>query len=165
MPQEMHVQEAIRLILKSKKNLYHFYRHAAAQGENRSGCLVFERLAEETSSNLSRFYHLYNGEEFGTFDQFLQSAPSHDSTLMSSLQGQVSPEIHDRRARELALQEEENLERMLRMTAARVIDPVARQTLERAANETRQHHALIESEYAHTMRMVHETDIDTYVRE
>jgi hypothetical protein len=33
------------------------------------------------------------------------------------------------------------------------------------AKETRTHYAIIESEYARTMGMVHETDIDTYVRE
>jgi hypothetical protein len=31
--------------------------------------------------------------------------------------------------------------------------------------ETEQHYALIESEYAHIMRMVHESDQDTFVRE
>ena len=33
------------------------------------------------------------------------------------------------------------------------------------AKDTRIHYEIIESEYAHTMGMVHETDIDTYVRE
>jgi len=33
------------------------------------------------------------------------------------------------------------------------------------ADATHQHYEVIESEYAHLMGMVHETDIDTYVRE
>jgi hypothetical protein len=33
------------------------------------------------------------------------------------------------------------------------------------AKSTHQHYELIESEYAHLMGMVHETDIDTFVRE
>lgn len=33
------------------------------------------------------------------------------------------------------------------------------------AIQTENHFALIESEYAHMMKMVHETDIDTFVRE
>jgi hypothetical protein len=33
------------------------------------------------------------------------------------------------------------------------------------AKETENHYAIIESEYAHLMGMVHETDIDTFVRE
>jgi hypothetical protein len=36
---------------------------------------------------------------------------------------------------------------------------------ERMAKETDDHYQLIESEYAHLMGMVHETDIDTFVRE
>jgi hypothetical protein len=31
--------------------------------------------------------------------------------------------------------------------------------------ETRDHYEIIESEYAHLMAMVHETDIDIFVRE
>ena len=41
----------------------------------------------------------------------------------------------------------------------------ASKAFERMAQETENHYAIIESEYAHMMGMVHETDIDTYVRE
>ncbi len=165
MPQEMKIQEAIRLILKTKKNLYDFYLQAAEQVSNPLGRRVFERLAGEARNNLGRFFHLYNGHDLGDFEQFMATPPHPDSALLNDLVAQLTPDIHERRAREMALQEEEDIHRMLTMTAARVIDPVARQILQRAARETREHCALIESEYAHDMGMVHETDIDTYVRE
>ena len=66
---------------------------------------------------------------------------------------------------ELALQEEEDLAKTLRMTASRIVDPAVRAVFERMARETETHYAIIESEYARMMGMVHETDIDTYVRE
>ncbi|ORJ62088.1 hypothetical protein [Geothermobacter hydrogeniphilus] len=163
MPQEMKIQEALRLIIRTKKTLYDFYLLAAERVTNPLGRKVFQRLAEEVHGNLGRFFHLYNGHDLGDFDQFMALPPSPDAALIKELT--AHPDIHERRAQELALSEEEDIERMLRMTAARVIDPAARQTLERAAHETRQHCALIESEYAHTMGMVHETDIDIYVRE
>jgi hypothetical protein len=40
-----------------------------------------------------------------------------------------------------------------------------RAVFDRMAEETETHYAIIESEYARIMGMVHETDIDTYVRE
>jgi len=66
---------------------------------------------------------------------------------------------------ELALKEEEDLARTLLMTAERIVDPMVRKVFERMAKETQHHYAIIESEYAHLMGMVHETDIDTFVRE
>jgi len=164
-PQEMKIQEALRLIIRTKKNLYDFYLHAAERVTNPLGRRVFQRLAEEVRDNLGRFFHLYNGHDLGDFDQFMATPPHPDSALIQALTDQLTPDVHERRARELALSEEEDIERMLRMTAAHVIDPVARQILQRAASESRQHCAIIESEYAHTMGMVHESDIDTYVRE
>ncbi|TYO99223.1 rubrerythrin [Geothermobacter ehrlichii] len=165
MPQEMKVQEAIRIILKTKKDLYGLYREASRRAEHPSGRQVFARLADEVRDNMRQFFHLYYGDDLGTFEQFIETPPASDSRLMAELKNAPSADLHDRHARELALHEEKEIERQLRMTAARVIDPVARQILERAADQTRQHHDLIESEYARTMGMVHETDIDTYVRE
>lgn len=165
MPQEMKIQEALRLIIRTKKNLYDYYLKAAEQSTNPLGRKVFQHLAHEVRSNLSRFFHLYIGHDLGDFDQFMETAPLPDSALLHDLSAELSPDMHDRRAQEVALREEEDIERMLRMTAGRVIDPAARQILLRAAQETKNHCALIESEYAHTMGMVHETDMDTFVRE
>ena len=51
------------------------------------------------------------------------------------------------------------------MTASRIVAPAFRAVFERMARETENHYGIIEPEYAHMMGMVHETDIDTYVRE
>ena len=58
-----------------------------------------------------------------------------------------------------------DLGKNLRMTASHIVDPGVRAVFDRMAEETETHYAIIESEYAHMMGMVHETDIDTYVRE
>ncbi len=165
MPQEMKVQEAIRMILKTKKDLYGFYREASRRAAHPSGRRVFERLTDEVRDNMQQFFHLYYGSDLGTFDEFIATPPASDSRLMAELKNAPAADLHDRHARELAMREEKEIERQLRLTAAKVIDPVARQILERAADLTRQHYDLIESEYARTMGMVHETDIDIYVRE
>jgi len=66
---------------------------------------------------------------------------------------------------EIALKEEEDLAKQLRLTAEKIVDPQVRSVFERMAKETEHHFALIESEYARLMGMVHETDVDTFVRE
>ena len=49
--------------------------------------------------------------------------------------------------------------------AVRIPDEKAKGVFLKNAESTHQHFELIESEYAHLMGMVHETDIDIYVRE
>ena len=81
------------------------------------------------------------------------------------LEKSLDENVHERKAMQIALKEEEDLAKHLRLTASKIVDPAVRAVFERMAKETENHFALIESEYAHLMAMVHETDIDTYVRE
>ena len=85
--------------------------------------------------------------------------------MLKLLEKALDENVHERKAMELALKEEKDLVKNLRMTASRIVDPAVRAVFERMARETENHYAIIESEYAHMMGMVHETDIDTYVRE
>ena len=55
--------------------------------------------------------------------------------------------------------------RRLRAMAAQIPDAKVRQVFEANAVSTHNHYLLIESEYARLMGMVHETDIDIFVRE
>ena len=63
------------------------------------------------------------------------------------------------------MEKELGLEKTLRETAEKIAAPEARAIFELNARETRNHYELIEAEYARLMGMVHESDIDTYVRE
>ena len=85
--------------------------------------------------------------------------------MLKQLEKALDENVHERKAMELALQEEADLVKSLKMAAARIVDPAVRAVFERMARETENHYAIIESEYARLMGMVHETDIDTYVRE
>ena len=91
--------------------------------------------------------------------------PHIEHVMLKQLEKALNENVHDRKAMELALKEEEDLAKRLRQTAANIVDTAVRAIFERMAVETEHHFALIESEYAHLMGMVHETDIDTYVRE
>ena len=165
MPQEFNMQEAIRLAIQTEKNVMDFYKQAAELTRNPRGKKVFELLSGEEREHAGHFFHLYRGKDLGTFDEFMARPPHPDSVMLHELAKAIDENVGDRRAMEIALREEQDLEKNLRQTASRIVDPAVRGVFERMAKETGDHYAMIESEYAHLMAMVHETDIDTYVRE
>jgi len=165
MPQEFNMQEAIKLAIQTEKNVMDFYRRAAEITKNPRGKKVFDLLSNEEREHASHFFHLYKGTELGSFEQFMSTPPHSDSVMLRELEKALDENVHERKAMEIALKEEEDLAKNLAMTASRIVDPMVRAIFEKMAKETRDHYALIESEYAHLMGMVHETDIDTFVRE
>lgn len=165
MPQEYKMQEAIKLAIQTEKNVMDFYKRASSITKNPRGKKVFDLLASEEREHASHFFHLYKGSDLGSFEQFMATPPHADSVMLKELEKALDENIHERKAMEIALREEEDLAKNLTMTASNIVDPAVKAVFDKMAKETRDHYALIESEYAHLMGMVHETDIDTYVRE
>lgn len=165
MPQEMKMQEAIRMAIQTEKDVMDFYNKAASLTKNERGRKVFEQLASEEREHASHFFKIYTGDDLGTFDEFIAQPPSMNHAMLRQLDKALDENVHERKAMELAMKEEEDLVKNLKATASRIIDPAVRGVFERMAEETETHYAIIESEYAHMMGMVHESEIDTYVRE
>ena len=165
MPQEMKMIEAIKMAIQTEKDAMDFYLKAAALTENERGKKVFEQLASEEREHAGHFFKIYTGSDLGSFEDFMAQPPSASHSMLKQLEKALDENVHERKAMELAMQEEEDLLKNLRMTASRIVDPGVRAVFDRMAEETENHYAIIESEYAHMMGMVHETDIDTYVRE
>ncbi len=165
MPQEFSVQEALKIAIQTEKDVMDFYQRAAEISKNEKAKKVFTLLASEEKEHAGHFFHLYNGDDLGSFDEFIASPPRKESAMLHTLEKALDENLHERRAMEIALREEGDLEKNLRNTASHIVDPAVRDVFERMAKETREHYELIESEYAHMMGMVHETDIETYVRE
>ncbi len=165
MPQEFNMQEAIKLAIQTEKNVMDFYLKAAQITENDRAKKVFKTLANEEREHAGHFFHLYTGKDLGSFDEFMARPAKADSAMLAQLAKELDSKVNERKAMEIALKEEEDLAKHLTQTAATIVDPGVRAVFERMAKETRDHFAIIESEYAHLMAMVHETDIDTFVRE
>ncbi|MHB1400043.1 MAG: ferritin-like domain-containing protein [Trichloromonadaceae bacterium] len=165
MPQEYKKQEAIKMAIQAKKNLFDFYREAATITQNPKGKQVFELLAREVRENVSAFFLHYSLGDLGSFEEFMASPPKHDSAMLVELRKALDENTHERKARELAMREHLDMEQNFRHAADHMVDPMVRAVFNRVADETRSHYALIESEYARTMAMVHESDVDIYVRE
>jgi rubrerythrin len=165
MPQEMLHQDAIRLAIENEKNQMCFYRKAAELVENDGGRRVFFRLAQEKEDHISQFFRHYIGSEFGPLEEFIHSPCENEKKLDRELRAIHMEEVRERSARQIALEKEEENEQMLRFKAAHMVDPGVKSIFEQMAEVNHKHYSIIESEYARTMAMPHDTDIDTFVRE
>ena len=163
--EEVDVQEAIKRSIQVEKNARDFYRLGATHMKDGQAKKTFELLAREEAEHAKWFYEIYEGSDIPDFDAFMAVDPDTDSDWLSDLEKHLMEELTVGRAMELAIEKELNLEKSLRQLADKIADPKVRDVFLLNAKSTHHHYELIESEYAHLMGMVHETDIDTFVRE
>ena len=165
MPQEYTMQQALRLAIQTKKDLYDFYREAAEVTENLAGKMVLRRLCDEVEENIGKFFKYYKNNDLSSLDEFLATPPQSGSVMLIELRKALDKKIQARRARELAMQEEKSIEMSFRRAAKQVIDPIVRNLFMEVADDAARHFAIIESEYEYQITRIHESEVDTYVRE
>lgn len=158
-------QEAIKRSIQTEKNAMDFYLLGARHMKNPDARKTFELLAREERDHAREFYNLYQGSDLPDFETFISGDPQKNVDWLSDLEKKLMGDFNDRQAMELALEKELKLEEHLRKMAAKFQEPAVKEVFEKNATSTHNHYLLIESEYARLMGMVHETDIDTYVRE
>jgi len=163
--EKIDVQEAIKRSIQTEKNAMDFYRLGAGHMVRQGARKTFELLAGEEREHAAWFYRVYQGGDIPDFDAFMATDPIKDSDWLTDLEKILMSDFDERKAMELAMDKEQKLEKSLREMAAKIGDEKVRQVFEANADSTHNHYLLIESEYARLMGMVHETDIDTYVRE
>lgn len=161
----INVQEAVKRSIQTEKNASDFYRLGAQKMNIPDARRTFELLAREEREHAAQFYKIYEGTDIPSLDAFLDSPPDNESSWVSTIARLISSDFNEQKALELAMEREKNLEEALLETASKIDAPEIRAVYELNARETHHHFELIESEYARLMGMVHETDIDTFVRE
>lgn len=165
MPQEFKYQEALKAAVESEKMLICFYRRAAEIVADGGAKTFFNRLADEKEEHAGQFFNYYRGHDLGSLEEFINTPCSFNAAAMKELNGLSDPAVKERRAREIAMEKEQKLGSTLLGTAKQIVDPGVRAIFEQMAKASDVHYQIVESEYARMMGMVHETDIDTYVRE
>ena len=165
MGREYTLQEAISLAIKAEKDSMDFYRRAASVAKNERAKKVMELLANEEAGHLKAFFAHYKGAEFGDLNSYMNSPVDKKNPTYMKLEKAIAEDMVEQRALELALIEEKECIGQYTQLAQGVVDPSVKSVFERVVKETQGHYDLIESEYAHIMGMVHESDQDTYVRE
>lgn len=161
----LNVQEAIKRSIQTEKNAMSFYQLGARKMNNPDARRTFELLAKEEREHASQFYKIYQGTDIPSLDAFLDSPPDNESSWVSTISRLISADFSEQKALELAMEREKNLEEVLLETASKIDVPEIKAVYELNATETHHHYEMIESEYARLMGMVHETDIDIFVRE
>jgi rubrerythrin len=161
----INVQEAVRRSIQTEKNAMNFYQLGARQLKNPDARKTFEVLAREEREHAGQFFRIYTGTDIPSLETFLDSPFDNESSWIASITRLVDSDFTEQKALELAMEREKNLEEALLETAAKIEDPAVKAVFELNAKETHNHFLMIESEYARLMGMVHESDMDTYVRE
>ncbi len=162
---DLDVKKALIRSVQTEKNAMNFYQIAAIQMRDPDAVRTFELLACEEREHARQFFEKYEGDDLPSFDEFIESDPDQESEWLSDLDKALLANLTDRKAMELAMEKEKRLEESLLEMASKISNPEVRAIFEANAKSTHNHYVVIESEYARLMGMVHETDIDTYVRE
>jgi len=159
------VQEAIKRSIMTEKSAMDFYRLGAGHMTNEQARKTFELLADEERDHAQMFYDLYQGDDLPDFDTLMAADPAAENDWLSSTEKELFAQFDDRKAMEMAMQKEKSLAEHLQQMADRFDQPDVKEVFLKNVRSTDGHYQLIESEYARLMGMVHETDIDTFVRE
>jgi rubrerythrin len=159
------VQEAVRRSIQIEKNAMDFYRLGACKMQDADARRVFEILTGEERGHAATFYNVYTGTDIPSLDAFLDQPPLHESDWISGLDRIIDTGFNEQKALELAMTKEQQLEESMRGMTERIPDPAVKAVFELNIRETHNHYLMIESEYARVMGMVHESDMDIYVRE
>lgn len=159
------VQAAIKRSLQTEKNAMLFYQYGAQQFKDAGARRTFELLAGEEREHAGHFHRIYQGHDIPSLDAFLASPPDNETSWLATAKKTCGADFTEQQAMEIALEKEQSLEEALRAMAAKMDDPAVRAVYELNVRETHNHYLLIEAEYARIMGMVHETDIDIFVRE
>lgn len=162
---DINVQEAVKRSIQTEKNAMYFYRMGAEVMRDQAARELFELLAREEREHAEQFYRIYTGSDIPNLDDYLDTPPDNSSKWYSSISRLIGDNFSEQKALELALKRERHLEESLLETVSKIDDPEVRAIFEKNARETHNHYLLIEADFSRIMGMVHELDMDTYVRE
>ena len=165
MGKEYSLQEALKLAIRAEKDSMDFYRKASSVARNERAKKVFDLLANEEVAHLKAFFDHFKGTDFGDIKTYIDSPADEKNPTYVKLMKAIDENIVEQKALELALIEEKDCISQYTQLAQGVVDPAVRAVFARVVKETQGHYDLIESEYAHIMGMVHESDQNTFVRE
>lgn len=158
------VQEAIKRSIQTEKSAMDFYRLGATHMKDPRARKTFELLAKEEREHAKMFYDLYSGNDLPAFDTLMDQEPGSGDWL-TDLEKTLFADFDDRKAMELALSKEKALSEHLQKMADKFDEPAVKEIFLKNAKSTDGHFQLIEAEFAYLMGMVHDTDVDTFVRE
>lgn len=155
---------ALKNAMQVEKHAMDFYRICSRHMRDPDAVKLFQLLAREEREHAASFHQAYPHPEEFDFTTFIEREPVESQGWLAEVGGKLA-DLDERRAMVVALDKEQKLEEHLRAMASSITEPEVRAVYEENARSTHHHYELIEAEYARLMAMVHDSDIDIYVRE
>ena len=141
------VQKAIKESIQTEKDAMDYYKYGAERMADERARKTFELLAREEHQHAESFYKIYQGSEISSFEDFMAAPPNTSSSWWKNLQSLMLQEFDERKALELAIEQEEDLEKHLREMAERIDDPDISRVYLANASSTHHHLELVEEDY------------------
>ncbi len=141
------LQKALKDSIQTEKDAMDFYHYGATKLTDAKARETFELLAREEMQHARMFYLAYKGGDLPPFDDYIKGPPDTDSSWWRALQRAMLGDFDERKAMELAIEQEDALEKVLRATAAQIDDPEVKTIYLANASSTHHHLLLIEEEY------------------
>lgn len=141
------VQKAIRESIQTEKDAMDFYKYGAERMAEDKARQTFEILAREEYQHAESFYRIYPGDDIASFQELMSAPPNTASAWWQNLQKLLMQDFDERKALELAIEQEEALEKSLREMAAKIDDPEIAKVYLANATSTHNHLELVEDDY------------------
>ena len=141
------VQQAIKDSIQTEKDAMDYYKYGAERMAEDKARKTFELLAREEYQHAESFYRIYTGDDIPSFQEFMNAPPNTDSDWWKGLQSLLVQDFDERKALELAIEQEEELEKSLREMAAQIDDPDIARVYLANATSTHNHLELVEEDY------------------
>jgi len=144
---QVDLKAAIRDAIQTEKDAMDYYNHAAEKAADERAQKTFELLGREERQHALTFYQAYPGDDLPEFDSMMAAAPDTESDWWKALQKVMMGDFDERLALELAIEQEDALEKQLREMAAKIDDEKIRSVYLANASSTHQHMLLVEEDY------------------
>ena len=141
------VQKAIKDSIQTEKDAMDFYKYGAERMMEDKARQTFEILAREEYQHAESFYRIYPGDDIPSFQEFMNAPPNTESDWWKGLQNLLMQDFDERKALELAIEQEDALEKTLRDMAAEIDDPEISKVYLANATSTHNHLELVEDDY------------------
>lgn len=141
------VKTAIKDSIQTEKDAMDYYKYGAERMMEDKAKQTFKILAREEYQHAESFYRIYPGDDIPPFEELMSAPPNTDSDWWKGLQTLLMQDFDERKALELAIEQEEALEKSLRDMAEKIDDPeIAKVYLANAAS-THNHLEIVEEDY------------------
>jgi len=142
MSEKLDLQAAIKDAMQTEKDAMDFYKYAAEKMFDDHAKRAFEILAREEKQHAHMFYEFYKGDDITDFEEFIAREPDTESSWWKALQQAMLSDFDERKAIELAIDQEAQLEKDLLAMAEKIDDPAVKNVYLANARSTHHHYEL-----------------------